>query len=476
MKWTGLTFFLFLLALLLKVLSVHFSYDTFLLVGSDGPYYPLQVRAIIERGELAFADMPLLFWLEALVAKLLISSGIPQQKAIIWTNQTVPALLSSLAIFPVAAFARDLQEKPSIPILIVRLFALFNISTMHAFPASLLHKNAVAVSLIFTFLYYGRRAMLNGDRTNWALASLFLVLCALTHFGSFAFLLLFSFVFVWINQRKSRQMSGKNIGWFGMLLLLSLGLLWVFDVERFERLLFLPTRLFSHSLASKLVSGQPMQQYVNPINYISSLVLFAVGVMLWQKVKRRLGEIDRRIGLTAIWTSFILLLPVLGIEWTSRAQMLAFIPLSILYILTFSVEKAFRYTILSQLLLTGVICLAILSAFLSKMEAITVEAYAEYGKVQRAVSFPEHALLIGRQDLRLLGSWEWGCQNMSDLRWMNDSPKPAQPTFLIRQIAGSRLTGRRFRQMSIPASAKEVFAGSYLKLYQLEQATADESD
>jgi 4-amino-4-deoxy-L-arabinose transferase-like glycosyltransferase len=59
--------------IMLTAMAIRFRFDNacnYLLIGSDGPYYPLQVRSILEKGRLAFPDMPLVFWLQALVAKL----------------------------------------------------------------------------------------------------------------------------------------------------------------------------------------------------------------------------------------------------------------------------------------------------------------------------------------------------------------------------------------------------------------------
>jgi hypothetical protein len=64
-KLTYLSIFVFALAVRLLI---NFHYE--LIPGMNGGYYPLQVRSILENGSMGFSDMPLYFYLNAAVVKV----------------------------------------------------------------------------------------------------------------------------------------------------------------------------------------------------------------------------------------------------------------------------------------------------------------------------------------------------------------------------------------------------------------------
>jgi len=70
---------------------------------SHSPYYWVQSRSIIESGVLAYGDMPLVFMLYALLAKVAMLIGVPMETAIIVTSRLVmtvtPALIPIVVYF-----------------------------------------------------------------------------------------------------------------------------------------------------------------------------------------------------------------------------------------------------------------------------------------------------------------------------------------------------------------------------------------
>ena len=93
----------FILVAILIRLKFHFS-GNYILAGVDGPYYPLQARSMMENLHLGLSDVPLLFIIEALLARFLqfIHVGTPNECIIIAVKDTLshtspmPLCLNSL--------------------------------------------------------------------------------------------------------------------------------------------------------------------------------------------------------------------------------------------------------------------------------------------------------------------------------------------------------------------------------------------
>ena len=92
-------YFLFALAILLYRLFVNFGHE--LIPGTGGGYYPVQVRAILETGRLAFRDMPLYFYLNALVVKFIwVISGNQNEQVILLVTKIVDSCIPPLLVIP----------------------------------------------------------------------------------------------------------------------------------------------------------------------------------------------------------------------------------------------------------------------------------------------------------------------------------------------------------------------------------------
>jgi hypothetical protein len=138
-------------------------------VGVDGWYYPLQLRALLERGELAYPAAPLTFWLMAPIAALLDDP--------IAAAKLVAAVGGALVALP--AYARGRRAGGLAGGLVAAVLA---VSGGGSFFLSLeFVKNGLGLTVGLTAVWLGLRALEAPGRGRIAAAALGLIATALTH-------------------------------------------------------------------------------------------------------------------------------------------------------------------------------------------------------------------------------------------------------------------------------------------------------
>ena len=82
-------------------------FSTPLVPGINGAYYLVQARALLEQGKLGIPDLPLTFWVDAALAKLIqLVSGTSLEASIILAVKLEDSILPALVALPVFALVR----------------------------------------------------------------------------------------------------------------------------------------------------------------------------------------------------------------------------------------------------------------------------------------------------------------------------------------------------------------------------------
>ncbi|HSG81534.1 MAG TPA: hypothetical protein VLC48_04750 [Gemmatimonadota bacterium] len=159
-----------------------------LVVGEDGAYYLVQVRAILRGGTLAIPDFPLLFYVQAGVAGLL-SLLMEQRAAVIAAVRITDTFLPLALAVPVFLFARafvrsgDRAAGGAVAVALVGLVAV--VSGNSLLMAGGMIKNAVALPCSFFFLFALYEWLLGGRSATLAWAVWWFALASLTHMSGF---------------------------------------------------------------------------------------------------------------------------------------------------------------------------------------------------------------------------------------------------------------------------------------------------
>lgn len=165
---------------------VHFSHA--LPGGMDAGYYPLQARTLLEQGRLMYNDLPLIFVLDAALARLLIVFGFGIGDATLLASQLVDCVsqpLAGLAIFALAhSFSRG--RRAMIPgAAAAAMLATFSLPAMRM--VADFEKNALALAMMAGTLWAARRILdaMPGKRLRGgAVLVVLATLIAVTHIGA----------------------------------------------------------------------------------------------------------------------------------------------------------------------------------------------------------------------------------------------------------------------------------------------------
>jgi len=161
----------------------HFR--TPLVPGVDAAYYLIQTRALLDRGTLAFADLPFMFWLQAGFAWLIQHlTGISQSAAIITSVKLLDSLLPPLAAWPMGLLGWRWYQKnqPSLLPALVPAAAVCISAPMLRMTGDF-QKNALALVWLALLMLSAHTFLRRPGWRTALLPLLALVLCGVTHVG-----------------------------------------------------------------------------------------------------------------------------------------------------------------------------------------------------------------------------------------------------------------------------------------------------
>jgi len=353
-------------------------------------------------------------------------------------------------------------------------FAILNFTTTTQF-ANGLQKNAVAVVWIFFYLYFILRIIKYSQEKDFYYALLFLLLCVLTHFGSFTLLVFFSFLigFFWLlyNEQIFQNINYKKIFIGVFVIFLFLSLIAFFDLPRLQRLMLIPLKVFEFPVYLLVSDGQNITNYISPIHLIIGTPLAILALILFIFNRKRMEKPEKIIGLALVFAAFFLSSPLLGLEWAQRLYNMSYIPIVIVYLIFFKTVQSKWVKAFPILIFIPFISLSV-GVFRPHTDCITNKAYTEFKQIKSKIKFTENSVMVGgRQDLRLLGNWEFRTKSSADYLFTKEDFKKYDAVYVIRQINGSNFSTGRFRgDADIPANSTKIYEGNCFELYQLNNS------
>lgn len=229
---------------------LHFS--TPLVPGINGAYYMVQARALIEQGKLGLPDLPLTFWLDALLARVIqLLSGASQATSIMLAVKLEDSLLPALVAVPVFILVRRWTTRAGLGLWLPLGAALV---VACGGPALIMvgdfQKNSLGLLLLAALLCQLHRWFENPRPANGALAVVLMGLVGLTHIGVFGWGLalagLATAIYLWLGAPALRR---KILPWLlagGVACALAGGLVtWKYDPARIQRLTTAITQPFT---------------------------------------------------------------------------------------------------------------------------------------------------------------------------------------------------------------------------------------
>ncbi len=456
-------------------LFLNSSENHYVLAGADGPYLPVQVKSLFEHYRLAFPDMPLLFVLCTFIAKLLFLLKLgTENDCILMAIRFCDSYLPPLAAIPVYFISKELFTKKSNAYYLnyfLVAFAILNITPLFFFSFQL-QKNGLATIIIFSYLYYILKLFKYEKREDLLKAITILILCLLTHFGSFGLLLfitiatlLFSLIF---QKYRLKLQVAKNV--LGILILFTLTFitLAIFDYTRFIRLLSVPFKIFEAPALLFALHGQNLILMPPNLLVILAMNFLAIAGLLFLIINRKSIETYKIVlGASTVFCALFMSNPMLGLEWASRLFMMAYIPITLLYLILYSTTSSRWFKIPTVAVF---VCLLILSfgfSFFDKIgSTMNNEAYAELQDMKDKNIFNKSDAIVARQSLRILSNWVFDSKGVDKYLLTKEEYKKYPNVYLLKQVKGKNPHARG-NEPNVGDSILQVYKGEHFEVYKL---------
>lgn len=287
--------------------------------GADGAYYYVQVRGLLRGQGLPFPDFPLLFLLQAGLARIL-ALFMDGHAAIMVAVRALDTLLPPLLAAPLLLLARDFrrgpQDRPAFGVAVAGTFAVASGHALATAGGMLKNGAALPFSLLYILcLHRAGQARTTQARLAWASAAgLCLLGSALTHFSALAVDLVFTACLLLLGGRRRLGLLGA----MAALLAAAVGLVQVLDPARAGRLLDVllhPARLFGPGRGDFPWSPEGF--------FGAALGLLGLGV--WIQQRRADPPLRQLLGACAL-TTLALSFPLLRPELDERLALVSFVP------------------------------------------------------------------------------------------------------------------------------------------------------
>jgi len=449
---TGLIF------LLAVAVRLFFNFSQELIPGINGGYYPLQVRCILDDGFPGFADMPLLFYLDAGIIRLITLFGIPLNDfLILYTIKIIDSLSIPMLLIPLSRMMKYLPESTS------GWFraGLVSFAVLSFSPLTLvsdLQKNALGVTFTFFFLASLQSYLYTGRSKEVLPMALFLILTGLTHYGTLLFALFF---LVMVLGFRSRFRAILPIL---LILTAAIALIGLFDYTRLERLFQVGYLAFEKPV---LLSG--MLAPPDLMIILISMLIAIAGIRVWIGQRNTLSSGHKGVLMGGIISLLVLSFPLLDGEYFQRLSLFLFIP-QILVLLEISMLISVRQQkVLGFVLLiaAGISVFAMVSH--PREPVLTDGAYRDLQGLRKSITPNDSTLVIARHGLEWWTAWALHTKVAQDKAMDKASILKYNKIFILQQISGMAETRQRtpFHEPRVPSGLKPIYSTGYFRVYQL---------
>ena len=394
MKYRTIYFIVFILSVLVRGIL---NFNIPLVPGSGGGYTIVQIREVIETGSLALPDMPLLFYLNAFIVKILISlfPAADPDHMIILVSKIIDTAVFPIILYPLYSIQRDLVNSEFLKSYLVGIAGFFVLSYAPLELASDAQKNSIALVFMTFYIYYFLKYLKLRNLKDLIVGSLFLLIICFTHFGVFvvSLVILFSGLIIFFKGKAIAAILVS--GSFAVLLVM------VLDPHRGMSMLTFWKHAFTIFFSPRLCY-YPFGIF----NYLFSFLLIWLIIRSLTKKKEEITGFRKNLLLLFLPVIIILSFPFYNFEFGRRLGLMSFVPQSITLLLLY---PGFSRRV-SLTISYGLIAVVIFTSFIKltrpKPHAITTESYSDMQKLGKLIHHPDSTMIFARHGLEWWVAWE----------------------------------------------------------------------
>lgn len=454
-------------------------------------YYFVQVRGLLEQGSLPYPDMPLLFHLYALVAKGLMAMGWEPEAAIVLSTRSVMVVVPALLPLPIYGVIKAMSAPQRVRAAqwVIIGAAGFLPLTMSHLPQTL-QKNTLGLLLLAVLIFYSQRLLRGARPGDMIAAALVGVLIVLSHFGTFAAMVLYgvAVLLAWVGVHRS---LGRALVPALTLLIGSgaaVGLIYFLDIHRFHRLYVYLADSVTDSLVGALLLGEGSNPRV--LTTLAGLTIFYLSLALLHRIYKRFGSElvagDRVFWLANILFSGLLVLPVLDEALMGRLGLFMSLPMLIIlaHCEHFAMGKRWMRRTIMALVAIGVLVLAVGELVSERIHNANHQAvFSDIRAVDSRQILTSGDLVITRTGAEHVCNWFYGVKAGVITSLTLADFDTYDRIFVLNPLQGAMVAGTveagtadseddryRFmlRNVPRPEGVEPVFKSETLEIYELE--------
>ena len=447
----------FILGLLAFGFRLFQEFQSSIITGINGGYYPVQVRSILEQGHLAMNDMPLIFYINAFFVKVL-SFVFPSQSIeylIILGIKILGALSIPLLVIPLYKLINNYLEfeLPKSFEYIIVAFALFSFSPLYL--GAEMMKNAYAIVGFIFFLYLFLKFFEDKSAKHGLLILLVLFFIAFTHFGVFAISIIFLVIYL-ISTYKIKAIAPILIT-----AIIGFGIVWWLD----------PFRAFNAINIFEEWFGLPWRIAFYPAGIASFILSVLIGLVLFLAIRNPKVETRQKYLFTIfLWFISLLSIPLLRFELWRRFNLMLFIPQLIALILVYPYLKV-SYKSKFVVFLCVIIGTSVAyNLIIPKQNSISVESYNDLVVMKAKIQNPDKTIVMVRHGLDWWVVWQLKTKvGQAHLKVDESITSKYDEVLLLRQNTGHNDLypgpGSPFFNPSVPKNSILLYTSEYFDLY-----------
>lgn len=309
--------------------------------GMDAGYYPLQARDLIERGHLSYVDLPLTFWIDALVTRVIMMiSGQDVDAASVLATRIVDSLAQPMTAVPLAAlvWAWTRGRRPwsvALGSAAAALLATFSPSVLRM--TGDFQKQSLGLVWLAGSAWAVNNALTKGGWRRWAVLALMVALSGLTHVGVIGATLVLVTAALTSHVVLTRGWSVRRLGFGAVGLVLALGAVlagvWLVSPNKARQLVQAPSKLFGSGENAGGFGGPGGPG--GPGGGAMSVAFVLVGVLTlwaaWRLWRDRRAVHPAAMGVTigSAATALFLCNPLINGEYAMRLALMTPVPAAI---------------------------------------------------------------------------------------------------------------------------------------------------
>lgn len=440
------------------------NFHTELVPGLNGGYYPVQIRALLMKGSLAFSDMPLLFYFNFYIHKFIALFSIEQntENLIIIISKIIDSIIFPTILVPLFLIRkRFLKTGTFFPIYEFGLIVFLTLSFSPLYLNSDFQKNAFALPLLVFLVYFFLVYLEKNSLKFLAFSLLMLTLIGLTHFGVFVVSSLFilSSLLVFFNRRLV-------IPFFIITVFSALLIYWI-DAERFQRLLSSWERVTGPEILVRPI----MYPHGTITNLFSYLLISLSALYLFVK-KEEIPFFSKKVLVILMIFVMIVSFPFLKFEWGRRLVLISFIPQTLLLLILYPYLSLKIKSIIAILLLVISVGSITYHIAFPKKASIDNESYQDLKKIAAVIDKPQESIIVTRHGLDWWIAWELKTNIAIHHTIDNDLQllKNYNKVLIIRQKKGLNnvYPGKKspFSEPAVPENSSLIYSSNYFDLFE----------